>query len=147
MSDKTAVETAKKEIYRVIDSSIGWAADKDKVRLFNSVAQDADFFIFHPDSKSTIVGFEAFRNMTERVFMDENFRATWYDIRDMKITLSQTGTTAWFAALLDDFGEYNGRTYAWVNTRWTGVLEKRNGRWVIVQMHFSFASDAIETKK
>jgi hypothetical protein len=29
-----------------------------------------------------------------------------------------------------------------LNTRWTGVLEKREGKWLIVQMHFSFASDA-----
>lgn len=27
------------------------------------------------------------------------------------------------------------------DTRWTGVLEKRDGQWLIVQMHFSFASD------
>jgi len=26
-----------------------------------------------------------------------------------------------------------------MNTRWTGVLEKRKEKWVIVQMHFSFA--------
>jgi len=25
-----------------------------------------------------------------------------------------------------------------VDTRWTGVMEKRAGRWLIVQMHFSF---------
>jgi hypothetical protein len=30
---------------------------------------------------------------------------------------------------------------SWENTRWTGVVEKRDGRWVIVQQHFSFASD------
>jgi hypothetical protein len=31
----------------------------------------------------------------------------------------------------------------WKDTRWTGVLEKRNGKWLIVQMHFSFASDKV----
>ena len=28
----------------------------------------------------------------------------------------------------------------WKNTRWTGVLEKREGRWVMAQQHFSFAA-------
>lgn len=35
--------------------------------------------------------------------------------------------------------------------RWTGVLEKRDGRWVIVQMHGSLEADKVlknaETKK
>jgi hypothetical protein len=26
----------------------------------------------------------------------------------------------------------------WVNVRWTGVLEKKEGKWLIRQMHFSF---------
>ena len=142
MSDAINLETEKKEIYRVIDASISWAADKNKDRLYASLAQDADFFIFHPDSQSTVTGFEAFREMTEKVFMDEKFRATGYEIKEMKINLSRSGATAWFAGRLDDFGEYDGGSYAWVDTRWTGVLEKRDGRWVIVQMHFSFASDA-----
>ena len=31
----------------------------------------------------------------------------------------------------------------WKDTRWTGVLERRNGEWLIVQMHFSFAADKV----
>jgi len=38
----------------------------------------------------------------------------------------------------------------WLNhhstCRWTGVVEKRDGRWVIVQQHFSFASDRVSTE-
>jgi hypothetical protein len=34
---------------------------------------------------------------------------------------------------------WDGQPANWENTRWTGVLEKRGGRWVIVQQHFSFA--------
>jgi hypothetical protein len=29
----------------------------------------------------------------------------------------------------------------WDNCRWTGTLEKRGGKWVVVQMHFSFPKD------
>lgn len=32
---------------------------------------------------------------------------------------------------------------AFDSPRWTGVLEKRDGKWLIVQMHFSFASDMV----
>ncbi|MEW5983137.1 MAG: nuclear transport factor 2 family protein [Acidobacteriota bacterium] len=36
---------------------------------------------------------------------------------------------------------YKGQPASWEDTRWTGVLEKRDGRWVIVQQHFSFATE------
>ena len=132
-----AVEKA--EIRKVIDSSIGWALNKDKERLYNSLAQDSTFFIFHPDSTSTIFGFESFRELVENFFMNENFRATGYEIKDLHIDLAQSGQTAWFRALLDDLGEWRGRPTIWHNVRWTGVLEKRAGKWLIVQMHFSHA--------
>jgi hypothetical protein len=54
----------------------------------------------------------------------------------------------WFSSTLEDCGEYKGRVSCWKDCRYTGVAEKRSGRWVIVQAHFSFASDkVIETYK
>jgi ketosteroid isomerase-like protein len=129
----------REEIARVIGNSITWALDKNSDLLFNSVAQDSAFFIFHPDSASTIVGFDAFKKMVNDFFMQDGFKATGSAIRDMRIDVSRSGDVAWWSAILDDFGEVDGRPYAWRNTRWTGVLEKREGKWVIVQMHFSFA--------
>lgn len=134
-----AAETAAVE--KAIRSSIEWAIDKDTAELYGTVARDSSFFIFHPDSASTIVGFDAFKNLVESFFMLPEFKATGSEIKNLRIDLSRGGDVAWWSALLDDFGEFKGRPTAWVNTRWTGVLEKREGRWVIVQMHFSFASD------
>jgi hypothetical protein len=129
----------RKEIARVVGNSITWALDKNSDLLFSSVAQDSSFFIFHPDSASTIVGFDAFKKMVNDFFMQDGFKATGSAIRDMRIDISRSGSVAWYSAILDDFGEWNGKPTAWRNTRWTGVLEKRDGKWVIVQMHFSFA--------
>jgi len=137
--EKTAVE-------EVIRNSIGWALDKDVDLLYRSIAQDAGFFIFHPDSRSTITGFEAFKGMVEKVFMNDAFKATGFEVRDLKISLSGSATVAWFSAILDDHGEWDGKPSSWINTRWTGVLEKRDGRWVIVQMHFSFATDQMKAE-
>jgi ketosteroid isomerase-like protein len=141
----TAAEKAK--VAQVIHDSIEWPyPEKNRERLYATIARDPSFFIFHPDSKSTIVGFDAFQNMTEKVFMNPAFEAKGSDIRDLRVSLSRSGDVAWFSAILDDFGESNGKPYAWLNTRWTGVLEKREGKWLIVQMHFSFASDANESE-
>ena len=135
--DRAAVE-------KVVRDSIGWALNKDKQLLLDSVAHDADFFIFHPDSQSTIVGFEAFRKMVETVFMNEKFKATDFKVKDLRISLSKSGDVAWYSAYLDDHGEWDGRKTGWDDARWTGVVEKREGRWVIVQMHFSIASDKVK---
>jgi ketosteroid isomerase-like protein len=145
MSREIDYEAEKAGVEEAIRASIEWAyPEKDKERLFGAIAKDSSFFIFHPDSASTITGFEAFRQMTESFFMRDDFHATGSDIRDLRINLSQSGDVAWFSAILDDRGDFQGRPYAWLNTRWTGVLEKQKGAWLIQQMHFSFASDAKE---
>lgn len=141
-SQKADVAAEKTRIEQAIRDSIEWAyPEKNPERLYAAISKDSSFFIFHPDSKSTIIGFDAFRELVERVFMNPGFKATGSDIRNLRVELSRSGDVAWFSAILDDFGESDGRSYAWMNTRWTGVLEKREGMWLIVQMHFSFASD------
>jgi ketosteroid isomerase-like protein len=131
--DRAAVEKA-------IRGAIGWALTKDRALLERIIAHDADLFIFHPDSKSTVVGWDAFAKLFE-VWMDPRFKATSFDVRELRISFSRNGEVAWFSALLDDLAEWDGKPGGWKNTRWTGVLERRGGAWVIVQMHFSFASD------
>jgi hypothetical protein len=129
------------EITAVIHDSIGWALTKDIDRLFSIVTQDDDLFIYHPDSGSTIRGFKAFRELGERVWLKDSFKATGYAIHDLSIHLSESGTVAWYACRLDDHAEWNGKPGGWDDVRWTGVIEKRAGRWQIVQMHFSFPRD------
>jgi ketosteroid isomerase-like protein len=127
-------------VEKAIRASIGWALTKDRPLLESVLAHDADLFIFHPDSKSTVSGWEAFARLFD-VWMDPRFKATRFDVRDLRVTRARTGNVAWFSAILDDCGEWDGKPSCWKDARWTGVLEKRDGRWQIAQMHFSFASD------
>jgi hypothetical protein len=130
------------DVEHVIHDMIGWALKKDLGRLLSIVVQDGDLFIFHPDSKSTIIGFEAFRQLAQSVWMSSAFRATDYAIRDLQIHFAELRNVAWYSCFLDDHAEWNGKVGGWDNCRWTGLLEKRNGSWLIVQMHFSFAQDS-----
>ncbi|MDD5564948.1 MAG: nuclear transport factor 2 family protein [Thermoanaerobaculaceae bacterium] len=127
-------------VERTIHASIGWAATKDRALLESVMSHDPSFFIFHPDSKSTVVGWEPMEKLFA-FWMDPRFKATGYAIRDLRINLSRSGDVSWFSAILDDCGEWDSKASCWKDVRWTGVLEKRNGAWVIVQMHFSFAKD------
>jgi hypothetical protein len=135
------IEAEMVEIKRVIHDAIGWALTKDIDRLFSIVAQDDDFFIYHPDSKSTIIGFEAFAKLGEHVWLKDEFKATGFKVKDLRVKTAEQGNAAWFSCMLDDHAEWNGQPVGWDDCRWTGTLEKRAGKWVIVQMHFSFAKD------
>jgi hypothetical protein len=134
-------EPDRTEVEKTIHTTIGWALTKDFEKLFSAVAQDEDFFIFHPDSKSTIIGFEAFKSMSERSWKTDAFKATDYAIKELRITFAKLGNVAWYSCFLDDHAEWNGKPGGWDNCRWTGTLEKRGNNWVTVQMHFSFPKD------
>lgn len=129
------------EVKQVIHDSIGWALNKDIDRLFSVMAKDEDFFIFHPDSHSTIRGFAAFKAMAEKSFMNESFKATDFAIKDLRMKFSISGDCAWWSCILDDHATFNNEPCGWDDARWTGILEKCEGKWLIMQMHFSFAKD------
>jgi len=132
-------EADREEITRAIHDSIGWALTKDRARLESILAHDEDLFMFQPGGDQTIVGWDQFAKQFD-VWMDPRFKATHFEVRDLRLNFARSGEVSWFSAILDDCGEWDGQPGCWKNTRWTGVFEKRNGRWIIVQMHFSFAA-------
>ena len=133
------VQQEKQLVEKVIHSSIGWAKNKDINLLYCVIANDTSFLEIHPENK-IVKGFEEFRK-AENFWLHRDFKAIRYEIKDLSINFSNSGDVAWFFCMLDDINEWKGRPANWENTRWTGVLEKRNGKWVIVQQHFSFASE------
>jgi ketosteroid isomerase-like protein len=129
-----------REITRILHDSFGWAQTKDRA-LFESIfARDEDFFTFYPDSKSTVVGWSHFQRFLDG-WMDPRNVAKGYDIRDLRINISRTGDVAWFSAIVDDEGEFDGKPWGARDIRWTGVLERRGGAWRICQQHMSQAND------
>jgi len=140
---ETGIRTDMKEELPLIENSIrnviGWAKNKDFKLLYSVIANDSGYLEVSPGGRVTR-GIDDFRK-NEEFWGDPGFKAVGFEIRDLKITLSQSGTVAWFYCVLDDINEWKGEPASWLNTRWTGVLEKRNGSWIIVQMHFSFPKE------
>ena len=127
------------EIGKVIDSAIGWFKTKDFELSFNTFAQDSNLLEVHPDGK-VVKGFAQFKKNSE-IFKNPEFLYVGHEIWDQKINLSRNGDTAWFFCMLNDISTWKGQEVGWENTRWTGTLEKREGRWIIVQQHFSYAAE------
>ncbi len=131
-------------ITKVIRDNIAWALTKDRPLAESTMAHDERLFIISPTSEITIGWSQQVKGFD--FWMDPRFKATSCDIRDMRLDVSRSGDVAWWSCVLDDLCEWNGKPVGWKDTRWTGVLEKRDGKWLIVQMHFSFASDVVEAK-
>jgi ketosteroid isomerase-like protein len=125
-------------VSQAIHDCIGWAAEKDFDLLYSVIVNDSSYLEVGPDGRVTR-GIDEFRK-NESFWGSPDFKAIRYDIRDLSITISKDGDAAWFYCILDDINEWKGQPATWENTRWTGVLEKRDGRWVMVQQHFSFAA-------
>ncbi|MBK7626277.1 MAG: nuclear transport factor 2 family protein [Bacteroidales bacterium] len=132
-------ETEIKTVTAAIHNSIGWAKNKDFRLLYSVIANDSDYIEVDPGA-GVIRGFNEFKK-NETFWGNPEFKAIKYEIRDLTINLSEKGEVAWFYCILDDINEWKGKPASWMNTRWTGVLEKRKDKWIMVQMHFSFAKE------
>ncbi len=106
------------------------------------MAHDEDLFIYWTNSNMAIAGWTRYVKLFD-TWMDPRFKATVTEIRDLRIRISRSRDVAWFSALLDDLGEWDGKPIGARDIRWTGVLEKREGKWVFVQMHGSQAADRV----
>jgi ketosteroid isomerase-like protein len=133
------VKAEKSKIEQAIHASIGWAKEKDFKLLYSVIANDSSYIEVDP-GKRVVRGFDDFRK-AEKFWGNPDFKAVRYEIRDLRINVSRSGDVAWFYCVLDDINEWKGKPASWMNTRWTGVLERREGNWIIAQMHFSFASE------
>ena len=133
------------EIEKTIKAHIGWAVNnKDKDTLLATVVENEELFFFQPDSKSTIDGINEFLSLIDNFFMLEDFKAIRTEIKNLRVQISPTLKTSWFSCILNDYNEFQGKPAVWENVRWTGVLEKIEGKWKIFQMHFSKAEDLVK---
>lgn len=71
-----------------------------------------------------------------------------YKITDINtmVFLSNSNDVAWYSQLLDTCFETKGEPFRIEGFRHTGVLEKRDGKWLIVQSHISVPDYSISDK-
>jgi hypothetical protein len=127
-------------VKEAIEQSIGWAIEKDFDNLFS--LWDENMFHFWLTSKSMVVGLDSFKVYAEQ-WKDPDFRGTRFEFKDLRVTFSSAGDVAWYSCFLDDCGSFKGQESCIENVFQTGVLEKKDGRWVHVLMHGSFPIDKI----
>ena len=98
-------------------------------------APDDDIVLFGTEGDEQMVGIEAIKKAMSKQF--DEFENTLINISEQKIHLSKDGKTAWFSEVLDYNFIYLGEDMSFEGIRFTGVIEKRDGHWKMVQGHLS----------
>jgi ketosteroid isomerase-like protein len=105
-------------------------------------ASKPDIVVFGTNSDETIIGWEAIKNTLKRQF--ETINDTYISVRDQRIEINETGNTAWFSEFVNYNYIYQDKPVKYEGLRFTGVLEKINGEWLIVQSHMSIPGSPVE---
>ena len=140
--DKNVIFDKTKEteaVTKAINNVFGWAITKDFDLFFGTIADDSDFISVTPYNRVKF-GVDAVKQDTS-FWGDPRFKAIRHEIHNLKIVFSRSCDVAWFYGLLDDINEWDGQPANWEKVRWTGVLEKRDGSWRVVQQHFSWPKE------
>ena len=127
--------TRKSEIEKVIDLFFH-AMDTQNFDLMKSLLpEDATMVHIGTDKDEIWKGWNTLMEATEEQFQRlEYYKAS---IHDLNVNFSQSNTTAWYFHLLDAEIKSNGKLTRLEKARFTGVLEKIDGSWKIMQTHVS----------
>ena len=98
-------------------------------------APESDIILYGTDSHERLMGWTNIRSAIKSQF--GQIEETYISASDQFIKINCTGSTAWFAEALSYNFMYQGEARKYEGLRFTGVLEKMDGEWKLVQAHLS----------
>lgn len=129
----TAAEMPK--IQQAVDGFVQTLEREDMEVFSRTMAHDADMVNFGTDAAERWVGWDNLKTAVEKQFA--SFDSTKLTVRDQVIKVHPCGEVAWFSEVADWDVKAGGEAVHLEGTRITGVVEKRDGNWVISQFHAS----------
>ena len=143
-SQKVDLEVEKARVKDVVDQITGVLETEDMEQLSQITANNEDIVIFGTDADERIVGWPDLKKLMQKQFATTETKKI--SVRDQVIKLHDSGQVAWFSQRADWQISIQGKDFQLDGVRISGVLEKRDGRWVNVQLHYSLpvAGSAVE---
>lgn len=134
-TQKVDMEAERTKAKTVVDQMIQ-ALENEDMELYSRITvHDADMVNFGTDAAERWVGWDELKESVEKQF--SSFDKTKLTVRDQVVKINSSGNTAWFSEVVDWDVVAGGQPTLINGSRFTGVLEKRKGNWVIVQFHVS----------
>jgi ketosteroid isomerase-like protein len=129
------IEAEKAAVKSMTDDFVtSW--ETEDMELFSRIfAHDDDMVIFGTDAVEHFVGWEQMKeSMQNQIDAAESIQVA---TKDLSIKVHKSGEVAWVSLLMDLKGESMGEAFSIEGIRLTGVMENRDGNWLIVQLHAS----------
>ena len=107
----------------------------DHKMFAETMAQDSDMVTFGTDASERWDGWDDLQKSVKKQF--DAFDILNVKRMDKKLNLSDSGEVAWFSEIVDWEFLIEGKKQIIKGVRYTGVMEKRENEWKIVQFHSS----------
>ena len=118
----------------VMASIQGWDR-KDAAAILAPSVKDSDAVTFGTDAAEYWIGYDTLKAAVEKQCKAMESQKT--TVRDLRVKMLAGGKAAVATYLLDAEGKSSGETYAIKGMRVSAVLEKRQGKWLLVSSHGS----------
>lgn len=102
-------------------------------------AADENIVMIGTDSDERLIGWKMIEKAIKHQF--KSFQETYITVSDQIIRINESGNTASFSELLAYNFIYNEEAKSFEGMRFTGVLEKIDGSWLMVQGHLSIPAE------
>ncbi len=122
-------------VFNTIDKVFKAFADRDTLSHDTLWFKSPELVVFGLYDKSEFFGWDEARQ--HFVNSAKKIQGAHFSIKCKEIRMSGSKTTAWFAVIADQEYQTPEGVFENNNIRYTGILEKKGSRWLIVQFHGS----------
>ena len=136
-SDNTQVnlENERAEVLKVLDNFNQAHENRDLDLLLTCFSDKPDIIILGTDENELWVDKNSMGESQKKAY--ETFSTVRLSVRDKILKMCRNGGQAWFYMKVNWYVESEGKQFTFSGIRTTGVLEKENDQWQIVQLHTS----------
>ena len=129
-------EAEKIKVEKVIDAYANTYENEDAETILMALAHDKDMISLGTDPDEFYIGYQTVVDKFK--FQFKRLEETTVYINKREVKIHESGKVAWFVQVWDMRTIAAGSKNFDQGMRLTGVLEKRDEKWVIVQFHNSF---------
>jgi uncharacterized protein (TIGR02246 family) len=119
----------------VLDRMIRAWETGDVVAVDAIMAKDEDAVWFGTDAAERFVGYDPVKASLVRQFA--TYQGTKLQVKERSVALAASGTVAWATEVIDLTTRSGSESVTLSGVRVSSVLEKRQGRWLLVHFHYS----------
>jgi len=133
--DQSNMEAEREEVMQVLDNFVKAHEERDLDLLMTCFSDKPDIVILGTDEDELWVDKHSMAESQKRAY--ETFNTVRLSVRDKILKMCTTGYQAWFYMKVNWYVESEGENFTFDGIRTTGVLEKQDNKWEIVQLHTS----------